>query len=89
MKIGIYTMLFFMMGLVISGIIISSIWLDNETKSVDCFDKYGNKILNQVCLDEPLTEDEKFSVIILSFMFLILLTFTGIIMDEPLFGERY
>ena len=88
MKIGVFTLLSFIMGLVFSGVIISSIWFDNETKSVDCFDKYGNKMLNQVCLDEPPTDDEKFSGVIISFMFLIFFTFLGLFLDIPI-GGRY
>ncbi len=82
-------MLFFMMGLVMGGIIIYAVWNDNETKSVDCFDRYGNKILNQVCLDEPLTNDEKFLVGFLGFFILTIFIFMGLLLDAPIGLGRY
>ncbi len=89
MKIGAFTLLFFMMGLIMGGVIISSVWLDNETKEVDCFDKYGNKILDQVCLDEPLTDNKKFIVGFFGIWILIIFTSIGITIDQPIPGFRY
>ncbi len=84
MKIGMFTILFFMFGLFFMGFIIDIVWSDNETKKIDCFDRHGNKILNQVCLDEPSTNGEKIASVGLGFVFLMLLTFLGLLVDLPI-----
>ena len=81
MKIGIFTILFMIKGLLFCGFIFFSVFTDTETKKIDCFDKHGNKIVDQVCLDEPLTDTEKFLVIILGIFSLIFLIFLGSLLD--------
>ncbi len=89
MRIGAFTILLFMVGLFIGGAIIYFTWVDDETKKIDCFDRYGNKILNQVCLDGPPTDNEKFAILVLTFMMVVLFTLFGLMCDNPLYSRGF
>ena len=82
MKVGAFTIFFFTIGLIIFGVLIYAGWSDDESKKIDCFDNHNNKILNQVCLDEPITENEKFAVLMFGFVLMVLFTFVGLMLEK-------
>ena len=83
MKFPTFTFLFLILGLVFFGVIIYTvIYAESEIKKVDCFDKYGNKILDQVCLQEPMGDSEKVFLMVTGFFILILFTILGSMFDS-------
>ena len=90
MRFPIFTFLFLILGLGMFGMIIYSvIYAESEIKKIDCFDRYGNKILDQVCLQEPMADSEKVFLMVIGFFILMLFSLMGHIMDRPFFGGGY
>lgn len=74
--------LLMIMGLLLGGLMIyGGLTTDYSTRYVDCYDKFGNEIIGETCLDEY-KSGEEFILLILGIFFMTVFILVGIIMND-------
>jgi hypothetical protein len=53
--------------------------LSEKGGEVDCFDRYGNKILGEVCYEEPPSTDDKINSYLMGFILFIIILMVGFV----------